>query len=248
MLQTRLIPNYPALMITEQVKSLVVADLHLGIEATLAQNNIFLGKNTTVLESIKEIEKLLDKTKPDSLILLGDIKSGIKSISKTEWADVPVFLEKIMKLVSVTIIPGNHDANIEKLVPEGISLTSSKGIIIEDTLLTHGHTVPTENFSSVNKIIMGHVHPVFFQEESIINGERVWVTIKCNKQRIFPSKTGELEIIIVPTFNRHFYTTHKKFYKKSISPILDRIEVLEAKILTLNGTIIGDESLLSSII
>ena len=248
MLQTRLIPNYPALMITEKVKSLVVADLHLGIEAALSQNDIFLGKNTTVLESIKEIEKLLDKTKPDSLILLGDIKSGIKSISKTEWADVPLFLEKIMKQISVTIIPGNHDANIEKLIPEGISLTSSKGIIIEDTLLTHGHTIPTENFSSVNKIIMGHVHPVFFQEESIINGERVWVTMKCNKQKIFPSKTGELEIIIIPTFNKHFYTANKKLYKKSISPILDKIEVLEAKILTLDGTIIGNESLLPNII
>ena len=248
MLQTRLIPNYPALMIDNQVKSLVVTDLHLGFEAKLTQNNIFLGKNTTVLESIKEIEKILDKTTPDSLILLGDIKSGIKSITKTEWNDVPVFLEKIKKQISMTIIPGNHDANIEKLVPEGISLSTSKGIIIEDTLLTHGHTMPSENFASVNKIIMGHVHPVFFQEKSIINGERVWVTMKCNKQKIFPSKTGELEIIIIPTFNKHFYTANKKLYKKSISPILDKIEVLEAKILTLDGTIIGNESLLPNII
>jgi metallophosphoesterase superfamily enzyme len=108
--------------------------------------------------------------------------------------------------------------------------------------------MPSENFSSVNKIIMGHVHPVFFQEESIINGERVWVTMKCEKQRIFPSKTGELEIIIMPTFNKHFYTANKKFYKKSISPILDKIEVLEAKILTLDGTIIGNESLLPNVI
>jgi metallophosphoesterase superfamily enzyme len=161
---------------------------------------------------------------------------------------VPVFLEKIKKQISVTIIPGNHDANIEKLIPEGISLATSKGIIIEDALLTHGHTMPTENFSSVNKIIMGHVHPVFFQEKSIINGKRVWVTMKCNKQKIFPSKSGKLEIIIIPTFNKHFYTTNKKFYKKSISPILDKSEVLEAKILTLDVTIIGNESLLPNII
>ncbi|KFM15192.1 Calcineurin-like phosphoesterase protein [Marine Group I thaumarchaeote SCGC AAA799-O18] len=248
MVQTRLIPNYPALMIDSQVKSLVVTDLHLGFEAKLSQNNIFLGKNTAVLESIKEIEKIIDKAKPDSLILLGDVKSGIKYITKIEWNDVPVFLEKIKKQISITLIPGNHDANIEKLIPEGISLATSKGIIVEDVLLTHGHTMPSENFSSVNKIIMGHVHPVFFQEESIINGERVWVTMKCEKQRIFPSKTGELEIIIMPTFNKHFYTIQKKFYKKSISPILDKIEVLEAKILTLDGTIIGNESLLPNVI
>ena len=248
MVQTRLVNNYPALIIEGKEKNLVITDLHLGFEGNLSQNNIFLGKNTTVNESIKEVEKILVKTKPDSLILLGDIKSGIKSITKTEWNDVPVFLEKIKKQISVTIIPGNHDANIEKLIPEGISLATSKGIIIEDALLTHGHTIPTENFSSVNKIIMGHVHPVFFQEKSIINGKRVWVTMKCNKQKIFPSKTGKLEIIIIPTFNKHFYTINKKFYKKSISPILDKSEVLEAKILTLDGTIIGNESLLPNII
>ena len=248
MVQTRLVNNYPALIIEGKEKYLVITDLHLGFEGNLSQNNIFLGKNTSVSESIKEVEKILVKTKPDSLILLGDIKSGIKSITKTEWNDVPVFLEKIKKHISVTIIPGNHDANIEKLIPEGISLATSKGIIIEDALLTHGHTIPTENFSSVNKIIMGHVHPVFFEEKSIINGERVWVTMKCNKQTIFPSKTGKLEIIIIPTFNKHFYTVNKKFYKKSISPILDKREVLEAKILTLDGTIIGNESLLPNVI
>jgi hypothetical protein len=248
MVQIRLVNNYPALIIEGQEKNLVITDLHIGFEDNLSQNNIFLGKNTTVNESIKEVEKILVKTKPDSLILLGDIKSGIKSITKTEWNDVPIFLEKIKKRINMTIIPGNHDANIEKLIPEGISLATTKGIIIEDTLLTHGHTMPSENFSSVSKIIMGHVHPVFFQEKSIINGERVWVTIKCNKQKIFPSKTGNLEIIIIPTFNKHFYTAHKKFYKKSISPILDRREVLEAKILTLDSRIIGNESLLPNII
>ena len=245
---TRIVPRYPALVINGNKKSLVIADLHLGFEAKLSSNNIYLGKNTSVTETAKDIEKILDKTKPESLILLGDIKSGIKSITKTEWNDVPIFLEKIKKRINMTIIPGNHDANIEKLIPEGISLATTKGIIIEDTLLTHGHTMPSENFSSVSKIIMGHVHPVFFQEKSIINGERVWVTIKCNKQKIFPSKTGNLEIIIIPTFNKHFYTAHKKFYKKSISPILDRREVLEAKILTLDSRIIGNESLLPNII
>ncbi len=248
MIQTRLVNNYPALIIEGQEKNLVITDLHLGFEDNLSQNNIFLGKNSTVNESIKEVEKILVKTKPDTLTLLGDIKSGIKSITKSEWNDVPVFLEKIKKQINLTIIPGNHDANIEKLVPEGVSVSTAKGLIVEDVLLTHGHTMPSENFSSINKIIMGHVHPIFFQEKSIINGKRVWVTIKCNKQKIFPSKTGELEIIIMPTFNKYFYTTQKKFYKKSISPILEKIEVLEAKILTLDGTILGNESLLPYII
>ena len=248
MVQTKIIPGYPALMIEETKKSLVITDLHLGFENNLSLNNVFLGKNKTVIEITEEIEKIIKKTKPDSLILLGDVKSGIKSITKTEWETVPIFFERINKLIDTILVPGNHDANIEKLIPNGITLASSKGIIIGDILLTHGHTMPTENFSQVNTIAMGHVHPVFFQEESLINGERVWVSIKCKKQKIFSSKSGELEIIILPSFNRYFYTTQKKFYKKSIAPILEKMDVLQAKIVTLDGTIIGNESLLSAVI
>ena len=248
MAQAKIIPGCPALMIEDDKKSLVITDLHLGFESNLSLNNVFLGKNKTVGEITKEIEQIIDKTKPDSLILLGDIKSGIKSITKTEWETVPVFFENITKLINTILIPGNHDANIEKLIPNDITLASSKGIIVDDILLTHGHTMPTENFSQVNTIVMGHIHPVFFQEESLINGERVWISIKCQKQKIFVSKSGELELIILPSFNKYFYTTQKKFYKKSISPIIEKMDVIQAKILTLDGTIIGDEQLLPAVI
>ena len=248
MAKSKIIPEFPALMIEDDKKSLVITDLHLGFESKLSLNNVYLGKNKTVDEITKEIEKIIKKTKPDSLILLGDVKSGIKSITKTEWETVTIFFERINNLIDTILVPGNHDANIEKLIANGITLASSKGIIIGDVLLTHGHTMPSENFSQVNTIVMGHVHPVFFQEESLINGERVWVSIKCKKQKIFSSKSGELELIILPSFNRYFYTTQKKFYKKSIAPILEKIDVLQAKIVTLDGTIIGNESLLSAVI
>ena len=248
MAQTKIVSGYPALIIENDKKSLVITDLHLGFESKLTSNNVFLGKNKTVKEMISEVKYLITKTKPDSLILLGDVKSGIKSITKTEWDTVPVFFENMSKLVDIVLVPGNHDANIEKLIPNEITLASSKGIIVDDILLTHGHTMPTENFSQVNTIVMGHVHPVFFQEESLINGERVWASIKCEKQKIFLSKSGELELIILPSFNKYLYTTQKKFYKKSISPIIEKMNVIKAKIVTLNGTIIGDEQLLPSVI
>jgi hypothetical protein len=108
--------------------------------------------------------------------------------------------------------------------------------------------MPTENFSQINTIVMGHIHPVFFEKESLINGERVWVSVICDKQKMFHSKSGELELIILPSFNRYFYATQKKFYKKSISPIIEKMDVIQAKILRLDGTIIGNEQLLSAVI
>ena len=162
MVETKIVPSKPALVIEGQNKSLVVTDLHIGFESKLASNNIFVGKNTSINETISDLETIIDSIKPNSLILLGDIKSSIKSISKNEWEDVPLFFEKIKNKVETILIPGNHDANIGKLVPDGITLISSTGLVSENILLTHGHTLPSENFSHVDKIIMGHVHPVFF--------------------------------------------------------------------------------------
>lgn len=249
MLQTRIIPSKPALVLEGEKKNLVVTDIHVGFENNMASNQIFIGKNSSINESIQELSEIIDSEKPDSVILLGDIKSSVKNISRNEWDEVPLFFKKIREKCDVILIPGNHDANIQKLVPDNISMISSTGMVEENVLLTHGHTMPSENFSHVDKIIMGHVHPVFFQEDSVMNGQRVWVTIKTEKESIFPNKTGEIEITIIPSFNKYFYATHRRQYKKSISPIINKIkEISKAKIITLDGTIIGNESNIKQVI
>jgi len=249
MLQTRIVPSKPALILEGKKKHLIVTDIHIGFENKLASNDIFIGKNSTINETIQELLEIIDTVNPDAVILLGDVKSSIKSISRNEWDEVPKFFEKIREKCDVILVPGNHDANIQKLVPDNISMISSTGMVEENILLTHGHTMPSENFSHVDKIIMGHVHPVFFQKDSVINGQRVWVSIKIEKEKIFPNKSGELEIIIIPSFNKYFYATHRKKYKKSISPIINKIKTVStAKIVTLDGAIIGNESIIEQVI
>ncbi len=249
MLQTRIIPSKPILILEGEKKNMVITDIHIGFENSMATNKIFVGKNSTIKELIQELTEIIDLEKPDSVILLGDIKSSIKSISRNEWDEVPLFFKKIREKCDVTLVPGNHDANIQRLIPDNISMISSAGMVEENILLTHGHVMPSENFSHVDKIIMGHIHPVFFQEDSIINGQRVWVSIKTEKENIFPNKKGEIEITIIPSFNKYFYATHRKQYRKSISPIINKIKTIEkAKIITLDGTIIGNESNIKQVI
>ena len=249
MLQTRIIPSKPALILEGKKKNLIVTDIHIGFENSMESNEIFIGKNSTINETIQDLLEIIDTENPDSVILLGDVKSSIKNISRNEWNEVPMFFEKIREKCDVVLVPGNHDANIQRLIPDDVSLISSTGMVEENILLTHGHTMPSENFSHVDKIIMGHMHPVFFQENSVINGQRVWISIKTEKEQIFPNKSGQLEITIIPSFNKYFYATHRKKYKKSISPIIDKIKsVSTARIVTLDGVIIGDESIIDQII
>ena len=248
-MQTRIIQSKPAMTIRGQKKSLVVTDIHIGFESSLAANEIFIGKNSTIHNTISEIIELVRSERPDSVVLLGDIKSSISTITRQEWDDVPLFFESILEQCDVILVPGNHDANIQQLVPDGVSMIGSTGMVEEDTLLTHGHTMPSENFSHVNQIIMGHVHPVFFEEDSVLNGQRVWVSLRADKQDVFPGRSGQLEITIMPSFNKYFFAAHKKRYRRSISPIIERIRhVRSARIATLDGTIIGDESILGQVI
>jgi len=162
MVKTRIVPLQPALILDVDKRYLIVTDLHIGFESKFVRNEIFVGKNTIVNESISQLLEIINSVKPDSLILLGDVKSSIKTISKYEWDSVPHFFNVMKENTDVILIPGNHDSNIQKLIPEEVTFASPKGMIIENVLLTHGHTLPSENFSHISKIIMGHVHPVFF--------------------------------------------------------------------------------------
>ena len=248
MVITRIIDSEPALILENEKKNLVISDLHIGFEHKFSSNKIPNSKNSSVNDIINNVKKIIKKENPDTLILLGDVKSSIQNITKSEWNDVPYFFEEL-KSIEIILIPGNHDANITRLIPDNVTLISSKGMIIDDVLLTHGHTMPSKNYSNVNNIIMGHIHPVYFDENSLLNGERIWISIKTDKSIIFPSAKGKINITIIPSFNPYFYATEKRYYKKSISPIVDKIKGSTiAKIATLDGTIIGNESIINQIL
>ena len=249
MVTTRIIDSEPALILEEKRKNLVISDLHIGFEDRFSSNKNTVRKNSSINEIISNVTKIIKKENPDTLILLGDVKSSIQSITDLEWKDIPYFFEEIKNSLEVILVPGNHDSHIDRLIPNDVTVISSKGMILDDVLLTHGHTMPSKNYSSVNNIIMGHIHPVYFDKNSLLNGERIWISIKSDKSKIFPDTKGNLNITIIPSFNPYFYATEKKYYKKSISPIVEKIkDSTTAKILTLDGTIIGNESILKDLI
>lgn len=248
-MQTRIVPGAPALLMENGGRTLVVADLHIGFDSMMASGGVFVGKNSAISQTIREVAGLVKAHGCDSLVLLGDVKSSIRGIAGAEWDEVPRFLSEIGSMCDITIVPGNHDAGIERLVPDGVSVAAPAGLLDGGVLLTHGHAMPPPSYSRAEKILMGHLHPVFLEEGSVLSGQRVWVSIMAERSEIFPGRPGRMEVIVMPAFNRYLYATHRVRRARPASPITGRISTVHAaRITTLDGVIIGDESALGRVI
>src|SRR5689334_13885327 len=94
MVHTRPIQSHPALILEDEKKRyLVVTDLHIGFESSFLSNEIHVEPKELVQEAIDSLLSIIELEKPDVLVLLGDVKSGIDFISKVEWQAVPLFFE-----------------------------------------------------------------------------------------------------------------------------------------------------------
>jgi uncharacterized protein len=249
------IHSQAALLIDEYIKRrryLVISDLHIGFESHIYTRGIAFDEKIFFDEMIQELSDLIKSNKAQAVILLGDLKSTVGSISRQEWQKIPRFFKLLSEITDIYFVPGNHDSNIRFLMPENINVMSSKGMVLDDTLLVHGHTMPTIARSYIKKIIMGHIHPVFLRHNSVINGQRVWIYLKIIKEAIFPTTQGTLDLVILPAFNRYLYAINERRYTKSISPIIDKAiksnAVQQALIVSLDGSIVGDIETLMKII
>ncbi|MBD0360979.1 MAG: metallophosphoesterase [Nitrososphaeraceae archaeon] len=244
-----------ALLIDEDIKRqryVVISDLHIGFESHIYTRGIAFDERIFFDGMIQELSDLIKSNKAQAVILLGDLKSTVGSISKQEWQKIPRFFKLLSEITDIYFVPGNHDSNIRFLMPENINVMSSKGMVLDDTLLVHGHTMPTTARSYIKKIVMGHIHPVFLRHNSVINGQRVWIYLKIIKEAIFPGSQGTLDLVILPAFNRYLYAINERRYTKSISPIIDKAiksnAVQQALIVSLDGSIVGDIETLMKII
>jgi len=243
-----LYPHAALILEHEDKKYVAVSDLHIGLEAELLSKGVSMP--SLVPEMAGELLGLLKQQHADGVVLLGDIKHSIGAITKQEWDDIPAFLKELGAKAEVYLVPGNHDGNIRHLVPVNVNMISIMGMTLGDTLLVHGHSMPSDVRSQVRRIIMGHIHPIFFKKGSVINGQRVWLYLQSKKGALL-SNEGNVDIVVVPSFNRHLYATGEKYYHKSISPIITRLVkhgVEKCIVTTLDGSIVGDQATLERIL
>jgi metallophosphoesterase superfamily enzyme len=150
------IESGPALLVSNTKDVLVIADLHLGIEADLARHGIHFKSRSRQRQ--QKVISCIRETDPDIVLLLGDVKHSIPQTTRQEYRELPDLLSSLRGLSRLMLMPGNHDIGIERFLDEG-ELLSKEGALVDGTGYLHGHTYPDVSLQE-HLIICGHHHPL----------------------------------------------------------------------------------------
>lgn len=221
------ITDYPSMLINGCV---VITDLHLGMSKELLHAGVKIPNQAKRLAD--KANRLQELTKTETLIILGDVKHQIPTISFAEFREVTEFLS-LLKFKKIIIVKGNHDGNIEKLV-KGIKRVSvKKSVAIGDYLLTHGHRNVT---TAKRNIVIGHNHPNVKLVDDLGASYIMpcWVIGKIRLKNVH-------KLIIMPSFNdlAGMMIVNSQKYRHFNGPIAKRMEKDMARVYLQDGTSLG---------
>jgi putative SbcD/Mre11-related phosphoesterase len=241
----------PALTVKNEDTSLVIADVHLGIEYDLYYSGINIPSQ--IVGRMDRIKGYIGEVDPDRIILLGDIKHNVPRTSFQEVDEVPMFLNELAKSAIVEIIPGNHDGGIEKLIPRNpdINLHDSRGAIIDGVAYFHGHTWPDPSLLKCKYWVMSHNHPTIKLTDNVGHTitRQAWIRAKLDESSVKTNykpdefEWSDPEVYIVPSFNELCggIAFNESWHDDLLGPLFTSraIRLEEAQVYLLDGTFMG---------
>lgn len=191
----------PALHMRGSHNWVCVADLHLGIESQLRHAGFNIPSQTPrMLSALVTLA-----AHGDRLLILGDVKHRIPTVSYREDRDIPPLMARLLDAYKeVAIVAGNHDGSLSSVLPPGVKAYSSHGTRIEDVGAFHGHVWPSAEAMSGEKLLMAHIHPAVVLTDSLGSrtNEKCWVRAKLKKAKALERYDScPKELVIVPAFN-----------------------------------------------
>ncbi len=245
----------PALTATNTETSLVIADVHLGIEWDLYRSGINLPSR--MKDRLDRILSYIQSVSPDRVVLLGDIKHNVPQVSWQEKDEIPRFLETLAEHAHVDILPGNHDGGIEFLFSgqKDIKVHSAKGAVLDGIGYFHGHTWPVPELLAASHVITAHNHPTVRFTDSLgySTVEPAWIRTKFRAE-VLKERFGNLdfenknvwadpEVFIIPAFNELCggVPFNESAKEDLLGPIFSSggIELENAEVYLLDGTRLG---------
>jgi len=178
-------PHPAALVEAQRTQILVVADLHIGWEMALSKKGIHVPTQTQKLQ--QRLSALISEHKPQELLILGDVKHTVATAETGEWRDVPDFFNNLAKQIGkISVIRGNHDGNLDPLLPENVKTLPATGASFGDVGFFHGHRWPSPTILGCKTLVMGHIHPVvsFRDPAGFRISKQVWVRADCDRTRM----------------------------------------------------------------
>jgi putative SbcD/Mre11-related phosphoesterase len=177
---------YPAALVKVQGKRvMIIADLHIGWEMALSEKGIHVPTQTPKL--LRKLKTIVSEYKVEKLLILGDVKHTVAKAETGEWQDVPSFFNELKKHIpEICVMRGNHDGNLEPLLPEKIEVLLSPGIALGDAGFFHGHQWPSPALLKCKTLVMGHIHPVVALRDpaGFRIMRQVWVRVDCDTRKL----------------------------------------------------------------
>ena len=220
--------------------SIVIADLHIGVESHLGSKGFHLPSRTAIMRD--DILKIADDA--SRLIILGDVKDSVPGSTKQEYREIPDFFHSMLEHFNIVdVVIGNHDTQIDDFLPKHVNIHNASGIKIGDVGLIHGHTWPSDDVMSSKTLIMAHNHPtvMFLDGVGKRTTEQCWFRTRFTDAECDHSERPD-ELIMMPSFNRLLGGSPVNVISEGfLGPIMNSpiVDIDEAQIFLLDGICLG---------
>jgi len=252
MVTVKFLLNAPAsIVVAGSKRVLTVSDLHIGLEHELQKLGFKVPSQSD--EMAKSLLSLLEITKPDVLVMLGDVKHEIKGLRREIRSEVERVIKSLLdKVRRIVIVMGNHDGSLKRLKLEGVEVYEASGISIDSISFAHGNAWPKPELLRGDVLMMGHLHP----SVPVPYGEkRVWIVYYFGKRarerarELLGADFNIKRLIVHPAYNGYLgQGPLRKSSFQRLSPIFRRlVDPRRGYVYSLDGTYLGRFSLLSSV-
>jgi putative SbcD/Mre11-related phosphoesterase len=231
-------------------RSLVVGDLHFGIETDYAFGGVKIPSASQAM--VRRLKTLQASTGAAKLAIAGDLKHSVQTITRQEEEEVPEALADLAKVYAeVVVVPGNHDGNAERLVSgaaPNVRLAPVGGELLRGGLLViHGHAWPDRALAArARGLALAHNHTAIALEDALgrISKEPCWARGRVNPERWREATGADTypEVIMMPPFNSLCRGVALNLQGvRPIGPLLREgcVDLPRAEVFLLDGVMLG---------
>ncbi|WP_214040924.1 metallophosphoesterase [Methanoculleus sp.] len=233
------IENGPALLVEQDRRVLVVADLHMGIESGLERHGVHITSRSAARAD--RVIACIEEAQPDLLLLLGDVKHNVPVTSRQEYRELPGVLRSFRDRVPIAVAPGNHDGGIGRFLEAG-ELLPPEGTLIDGVGYLHGHTHPAPELPG-HLVVLGHHHPVVSLVDTVGCAARARPAYLYSG---FERPSGDrTRLLFVPAFNEFAGGIDVGRLRESgLGPLSRCIDEKNAEVYLADGTYVGSPATL----